>query len=221
MSSANENLEGVPVDGKRKGTKIKVMSSPRDDKEGYHSPMEHNADSSDVGGVGAEDNNDIEATRPSSSALAKDETSYVQTLMPEWRRVDSIDRKSVKFASDVKEGGVITVDDDSGDLAMGAEEGQTEGTTAVAEEDAGRNIGDFAMTDGGLISSWDVEYERKEGTTAVAEEDAWRNRDDLAMTGRGTLEGSADCGESEPALVLSTTLSSPPVEGDDPRSKKI
>ena len=67
----------------------------------------------------------------------------------------------------------------------------------------------------------DEEYERKEGTTAVAEEDAWRNRDDLAMTGRGTLEGSADCGESEPALVLSTTLSSPPVEGDDPRSKKI
>jgi hypothetical protein len=255
MSSANENLEGVPVDGKRKGTKIKVMSSPRDDKEGYHSPMEHNADSSDVGGVGAEDYNDIEATRPSSSALAKDETSYVQTLMPEWRRVDSIDRKSVKFASDVKEGGVITVDDDSGDLAMGAEEGQTEGTTAVAEKDAGRNIGDFAMTDGGLISSWDVdegespyrqafyevaevgdfaveeeneksmamdeEYERKEGTTAVAEEDAWRNRDDLAMTGRGTLEGSADCGEPEPALVLSTTLSSPPVEGDEPRSKKI
>jgi hypothetical protein len=217
--------------------------------------MEHNADSSDVGGVGAEDYNDIEATRPSSSALAKDETSYVQTLMPEWRRVASIDRKSVKFASDVKEGGVITVDDDSGDLAMGAEEGQTEGTTAVAEKDAGRNIGDFAMTDGGLISSWDVdegespyrqafyevaevgdfaveeeneksmamdeEYERKEGTTAVAEEDAWRNRDDLAMTGRGTLEGSADCGEPEPALVLSTTLSSPPVEGDEPRSKKI
>ena len=249
MSSANENLEGVPVDGKRKGTKIKVMSSPRDDKEGYHSPMEHNADSSDVGGVGAEDNNDIDATRPSSSALAKDETSYVQTLMP------SIDRKSVKFASDVKEGGVITVDDGSGDLAMGAEEGQTEGTTAVAEEDAGRNIGDFAMTDGGLISSWDVdegespyrqafyevaevgdfvveeeneksmatdeEYEREEGTTAVAEEDAWQNRDDLAMTGRGTLEGSADCGEPEPALVLSTTLFSPPVEGDEPRSKKI
>lgn len=253
MSHANENVEGVHVDGTREATNIKMVVSPRDDKEGFHSPMEHNADSSNVGGVGAEDKNDSEATGPSASS-AKDEASYLQTLMPGWRRVDCIDRKSVTFASDVKEGGVLTVDDDGGDLAMGAEDERKQGTTAVVEENAGRNIGDFAMTDGGLISSWDVdegespyrlafyevtevgdfavedenessmamdeENERKEGTTAVAEEDAWRNRDDLAMTGAGTLEGSADCDEPGPVLVLPTTLSSPPVEGDEPRSKK-
>ena len=183
MPHANENVEGVHVDGTREATNIKMVVSPRDDKEGFHSPMEHNADSSNVGGVGAEDKNDSEATGPSASS-AKDEASYLQTLMPGWRRVDCIDRKSVTFASDVKEGGVLTVDDDGGDLAMGAED------------------------------------ERKQGTTAVAEEDAWRNRDDLAMTGAGTLEGSADCDEPGPVLVLPTTLSSPPVEGDEPRSKK-
>ncbi len=62
------------------------------------------------------------------------------------------------------------------------------------------------------------ENERKEGTTAVAEEDAWLIRDDLAMAGVGTLEGSADCDEPEPVLVLPTTISSPPVEGDEPLS---
>ncbi len=103
-----------------------MMTSPRDDYEGYDSPMEHNADSSDVGGDGAtEDNTDSEATGPpASSALANDETSYVQTLTPEWRRIDCIVRKSVTFASYVKEGGVVTVDYDSGDLAMGADDEQ-------------------------------------------------------------------------------------------------
>ena len=115
-----------------------MMTSPRDDDEGYDSPMEHNADSSDVGGDGAtEDNTDSKATgSPASSALANDETSYVQTLKLEWRRIDCIVRKSVTFASNVKEGGVVTVDYDSGDLAMGADDERTEGTTAVAEEDA-------------------------------------------------------------------------------------
>ena len=220
-----------------------MMSSPRDDDEGYHSPMEHNSDSSDVGGdVASEYNNDSEATGPSASS-AKDDTSYAQTLTPGWRRVDC-DRKSVTFSSDVKKGGVITVDDDGGDLAMGAEDERTEGTTA----------GVVAMTDGGLISLWDMDEgeglyrhafyevtevddfaleeenessmamgegnERKEETMAVVEEDAGRNRDDLAKTGGGTLEGSKDCDEPEPVLVLPTTLSSHPVEGDEPRSKK-
>jgi hypothetical protein len=155
MSNANEHVEGVHDDRTREATNIKMMVS-RDDKEGFHSPMDYNADSSNVGGVGAEDKNDSEATGPSASS-AKDEASYVQTLMPGWRRVDCINRKSVTFASDVKEGGVLTVDDDGGDLAMGAEDERKQGTMAVVEENAGRNIGDFAMTDGGLISSWDVD----------------------------------------------------------------
>ena len=246
MSRAPENFEGVPVDGTKRATKIEMMTSPRDDDEGYDLPMEHNADSSDVGGDGAsEDNTYSEATGPpASSALANDETSYVQTLTPGWRRVDCIVRKSVTFASDVKEGGVVTVDYDSGDLAMGAEDERTEGTTA----------GGIAMTDGGLISLWDMDEgeglyrhafyevtevddfaleeenessmamgegnERKEETMTVEEEDAGRNRDDLAKTGGGTLEGSKDCDEPEPVLVLPTTLSSHPVEGNEPRSKK-
>jgi hypothetical protein len=171
-----------------------MMPSPRDDKEGY----EHNADSLDFGSNGAsKDDNDSKANGPSAlSALAREEASCVQRLTPGWRRVGCFDRNTVTFASDVKGGSVITVVDDSRDLAMGAEDERKGEMTAVEEEDAGRSIGYFAMTDGGPTSSWDVDegespyrlafYEVAEvGDLAVEKEDE-------SLTNHSHTEHNAD-----------------------------
>jgi nitrogen fixation protein FixH len=124
-----------------------------------HLPMEHSANSLDVSGDGAaEDTNDSKATRPSaSSAFAKDEASYMPASTPGWRCMESIDRKTVTFTSNAKESSIITADYESGDLAMSTEDKQKEEMMAVVEENAGRSIGYFAMTDGELISSWNFD----------------------------------------------------------------
>jgi hypothetical protein len=303
-----------------------MMSSPRDDKEGYHSPTHHSAHSLGGGVEGATvDIDDNEATGTSASlALAKNsESSYVMTLTPGWRRVDGVNKKAVTFASDVKEGSVITVTKEENDdsaigwgeyetpnrlaficndmnegsalafgqenesSSMGEEDERKEGTTTgMVKKDSGRSMDDLAMTDermlegstdsnepdpvmasvvkeGGDItvkyenedsaigwgeyetpnrlaficnnedsalafeqenesSSMGKENERKEGTTVtVDEEDSGLNIDDLAMTDGGMIEGSADCNEPDPLMVVvPTTLSTPPVEEDEPRSKK-
>jgi hypothetical protein len=114
--------------------------------------MEHNANSLDVGCNGTtEDKNDSEATGPSSSsAFAKDEASYMPMTTVGLCHIDSIDNKTVTFASNAKEGSIITADYMSEDLAMGMEDKQKEETMATVEENAGQGIGYFAMTDGGL-----------------------------------------------------------------------
>jgi hypothetical protein len=61
--------------------------------------------------------------------------------------VGCFDRKTVTFTSDVKGGSIITVVDYSREKAMGAEDEQKGEMTAMVEEDAGRSIGYFAMTD--------------------------------------------------------------------------
>ncbi len=121
--------------------------------------MEHSADSLDFCSDGAsKDKNESEATGPSaSSAFAKDEASYMPMSMLGWHCMESIDRKTVTFASNAKEGSLITADYESGDVAMSAEDKQKGEMTAVVEEDAGQSTGYFAMTDGGPTSSWDVD----------------------------------------------------------------
>ncbi len=139
--------------------KVGVLAVEKEDESSTnHLHTGHNANFSEIECDGAAvHKNNSEATGPSaSSAFAKDEASYVPTSTPGLRCVDSIDNKTVMFASNAKEGSNITADYKSGDLAMGVEDKQKEETTAAVEENAGRSIGYFAMIDGGLLSSWNV-----------------------------------------------------------------
>jgi hypothetical protein len=67
------------------------------------------------------------------------------------------DRKTVMFSRNKKGGSIITVVDQSGNLATSAEDKQKGEMTAVVEENVGQSIGYFLMTDGGPTSSWDVD----------------------------------------------------------------
>jgi hypothetical protein len=140
--------------------KFGVLAVEKEDESlTNHSHTGHNTNFSDIGGNGAAENKiDSNATGPSaSSAFAKDEASYMPTSMPGWWHVDSIDNKTMMFASNATEGSIITADYKRGDLAMGIEDKQKEETMVVVEENAGQSIGYFAMTDGGLLSSWNVD----------------------------------------------------------------
>ncbi len=146
--------------------------------------MRSNVDSPDRGGDGATDSNENEATLSSApSTLTNDDASYMMSS-PGWRRVDSIAKKTVTFACDVKDGGVVEVNDkteesiseeyetfsrltfvgydayDNNEIGtMGEEDELKEETTAAIKEESG--LDDSAITSGDLISSWKVNDEDK------------------------------------------------------------